>query len=232
MSGVHYHAGIHAHPPRLDPRGVVLLAVLFLLVVSSLGPGQFAPMLWLALLVHVCAFQLSIDPRVLWKHSLWVVPITLCAAPLGWWGYATVLCRSLLCVQAGLVLAWSLTPPVLIDTLQRLGLPWRLAAILRFGTRYLEVLSEEKNRADRARELRQLNARHTLRGRWTITGQLVAALFLRTVERAERVFQAMRSRGYHGRMPWSSLPPRAWGATDTMIVLHGLALLALTLCWS
>ncbi len=228
MSGVHAHGPVHAHPPRLHPRGATLLWVMFLLVAASLAPGQYAAMAWLTLLLWVSALSLSIDLRSLWKHSLWVVPLSLCALPQGPAGFATVLVRSLLCVQAGLILAWSLTPAVLLLALQDLGMPRRLLAILRFAIRYLEVLQEETSRLNRARELRQIQ-KPSLGRRWKTTGQLVGTLFLRTLERAERVFQAMRSRGYRGHLP-SPTATRAWRASDTMGMLHGLAYLALTLC--
>ena len=229
MSGVHPHGLVHAHPPRLHPRGALLLTLCFLLLVGSLRTLQPGSFLWLFGLTHLCALRLSVSLRDLWKHSLWVLPLSLCALPQGPAGWTLVAMRSLLCVQAGLLLSWSLTAPVLLDTLYWSGVPSRLVAVLRFAVRYLEVFHTETQRLNRARELRQLRP-IALRASWRAIGQVVGSLFVRTLDRSERIFQAMRSRGYRGQLP-PPRPLRAWNAADTMILLHGMAALGLALCW-
>lgn len=209
----------------------MLLWLLWLLLVSGLSLAAWKPLLYLALLLQLAGLALAVDLRALWKQSLWVVPMSLCALPQGWLFWGGALARALLCVQAGLLVAWSLTPPVLLQALGRLGMPARLLAVLRFAIRYLELLSHESERCNRARELRQGAASPSLKLRWKALGQVVASLFLRTLERAERVSQAMRTRGYCGQLP-SRSTGRNWRVSDTVAMLHGLAWLGLALCWS
>jgi cobalt/nickel transport system permease protein len=71
--------------------------------------------------------------------------------------------------------------------------------LLLFTVRYLGRLEEELARlrnAMRARAFRPRTDRHT----WRSLGQLAGMLLVRSAERAERVMQAMRCRGFTGRL--------------------------------
>jgi len=94
---------------------------------------------------------------------------------------------------------------VLIASLRRIGLPRKLVNVFLLMQRYNMVLADEfQNTATAA----------TLRGfRWSANprrlkglGGVVGALLVRSVERAERVEQAMRLRGFAGELtvswPW------------------------------
>jgi cobalt/nickel transport system permease protein len=62
--------------------------------------------------------------------------------------------------------------------------------------RYRHVLVDELHRMSTARRARTFSRRGTLA--WTLLTGLIAMLFLRTFERAERVHGAMISRGWDG----------------------------------
>jgi cobalt/nickel transport system permease protein len=65
--------------------------------------------------------------------------------------------------------------------------------------RYIFVIIDEADRMGRARDSRNF------RGRWLwqagVVGRMAGTLFLRSQERAERVFDAMSSRGFDGTFP-------------------------------
>ena len=67
-----------------------------------------------------------------------------------------------------------------------------------FAYRYIFVLVDEAERMERARDSRCYG------GRWLwhakVIGQMIGTLFLRSYERAERVYVAMVSRGFDGRI--------------------------------
>jgi cobalt/nickel transport system permease protein len=86
--------------------------------------------------------------------------------------------------------------PALLQALAALKMPPLLVAILSSMYRYLAVLTEEFSAMRRAALSRNLmNSR-----RWQrlIVGNMFGSLFIRTLERGERVHQAMLSRGYTG----------------------------------
>ena len=92
----------------------------------------------------------------------------------------------------------------LILGLDRLRCPQILTQIATFMLRYLDVLAGEARRMRVARLSRGDDPRFLWQLRGFAAG--VGALFLRAFERGERVYLAMLSRGYDGRMPavWQS----------------------------
>jgi cobalt/nickel transport system permease protein len=121
-------------------------------------------------------------------------------------------------------------PFPLVDAMGRLGCPERLVAVLRLCLRYMDLLSEELSRLQRARQSRGC-AEPGLAFQARITGQLVGTLFLRSLGRAERVEVAMRSRG--GVAGTFASPPIAgrWGLAETSIVGLSAAVAGISWTW-
>jgi len=84
-----------------------------------------------------------------------------------------------------------------IKALDRLKVPNSLVQMLMFTYRYIFVFVDEFQRIWRAMESRGFKLRTTLNALRTI-GKALGMLFVRSYERAERVYRAMRSRGYMG----------------------------------
>lgn len=86
-----------------------------------------------------------------------------------------------------------------LKALEKLKLPNKLIQMMMFTYRYIFVLLEELKRmsvAVKARLFRQRTDILTLR----VTANLVGMLFIRGFERTQRVYNAMASRGYNGRL--------------------------------
>jgi len=99
-----------------------------------------------------------------------------------------------------MILLSSTTPfPSLMRGFERLRAPRVLVMLASFAYRYIFVLVDEAERMERARDSRCYG------GRWLwhakVIGQIIGTLFLRSYERAERVYVAMASRGFDGRIP-------------------------------
>lgn len=97
-----------------------------------------------------------------------------------------------------------LTPIRLGHALGRLGLPARLVQVFLFAIRYVELLRAEARRLHDAMRLRGFvpgTNVHTMRS----YGHFIGQLLVRAVERAERVNEAMRCRGFAGRFPLVTL---------------------------
>lgn len=94
------------------------------------------------------------------------------------------------------VLVASLPRPALLGGLRRLGAPVLVVELLGFWERYLRVLQGEWDRMRLARMARTF--RPSRRREFTLAAQSLGLLLVRSYERAERVHQAMRARGYRG----------------------------------
>ncbi|TDB69942.1 cobalt ECF transporter T component CbiQ [Micromonospora sp. KC721] len=117
----------------------------------------------------------------------------------GLYGGWNIVAKGTLGVLASLLLAATTTTRDLIVGLDRLRCPQIVTQIATFMLRYLDVLVGEARRMRVARVSRGDDPRFLWQLRGFAAG--VGALFLRAFERGERVYLAMLSRGYSGRMP-------------------------------
>jgi cobalt/nickel transport system permease protein len=102
-------------------------------------------------------------------------------------------------VLASLLLAATTTSRDLLIGLDRLHCPQIITQIATFMLRYLEVITGEARRMRIARISRGYDPRFLWQVKAFAIG--VGSLFLRAFERGERVYLAMVSRGYTGRLP-------------------------------
>ena len=100
---------------------------------------------------------------------------------------------------AMLALVGTMDTVTLGRALSRLGAPDKFVHLYVFTVRYLDVLGDEYQRlrtAMKARAFRPTLGRHG----WRTLGWLFGMLMVRSVERAERIVEAMRCRGFDGRL--------------------------------
>ncbi|MGH3656698.1 MAG: cobalt ECF transporter T component CbiQ [Micromonosporaceae bacterium] len=127
---------------------------------------------------------------------------------LGAWN---IIAKGTLGVLSSLLLAATTQQRDLIVGLDRLRTPVVVTQIATFMLRYVEVLVAEARRMRIARLSRGYEPRFL----WQVYALAAGAgsLFLRSYERGERVYLAMLSRGYTGRMPPRYGPaagPESW----------------------
>ena len=143
--------------------------------------------------------------------------ITLTATDAGVAFFATVILKSWLSVTAAVLLT-STTPPFsLLSALRSLKLPAVLVSIVMLMYRYLFVLVDEAQRLMRARAARSAavgaSSGGTIAWRAKGVGGMAGSLFIRTLDRSERIYLAMLARGYDGQIRLSRqrpLPPNAF----------------------
>jgi cobalt/nickel transport system permease protein len=151
----------------------------------------------------------------------------------GLYGGWNILAKGSLGVLASLLLAGTTTMRDLILGLDRLRCPQILTQIATFMLRYLDVLAGEARRMRVARLSRGDDPRFLWQLRGFAAG--IGALFLRAFERGERVYLAMLSRGYDGRMPavWQATGAATAGhwmvAATVPVTAAGIAVAALVL---
>ncbi len=102
--------------------------------------------------------------------------------------------KSNLCVLAMLLLTWTTPFHDILQELRRLKLPSVMLTTLALMYRYLPVLAEEARRMRRARASRTYCRRRRLE--WHSLSTIVGQLFVRSADRAERIYLAMCARGW------------------------------------
>lgn len=237
---------------RLPPEAKIVAMVVFTLAVVATPREAFWAFGGYALLVVAVAALARIGPGWLLTRSMIELPFVLFAVALpflaagdrvevlglslaeeGLYGAWNILAKGTLGVLASLLLAATTTVRDLIVGLDRLRCPQVLTQIATFMLRYLDVLVGEARRMRVARVSRGDDPRFLWQLRGLAAG--VGALFLRAFERGERVYLAMLSRGYTGRMPvvWQGAGAATtgqWLVTATVPVLAaGIAATAVLL---
>jgi len=121
-----------------------------------------------------------------------------------------------------LVLLSAITPfPGFLTALRKLGTPNIFLSLMSFTYRYLFLLIEEMERMMRARDARCYGGRWLWQTR--VMGRMIGTFFIRSYERAERVHQAMASRGFEGRVTSQDAQPMH--SKDYLFVLASVAIL-------
>jgi cobalt/nickel transport system permease protein len=202
---------------RLDPRSRVVAALLFAVAVVALTDLMaLGAALCLGLTALVMA-QLPFAPtfrRVAAMDGfivfmLVMLPFTTPGTALLTLGPLTATEEGLLkaiaialkanaIVMLLLALVGTIEATMLGHALHRLKVPENLVHLLLFTVRYIEVLQQEYRRlrtAMRARGFLPGNNRHTYRS----IGYLLGMMLVRSLERSERILEAMKCRGFHGR---------------------------------
>lgn len=209
--------GSHETLDRVDPRSRILAAVAFSILVAMLNR---LPVLAAACILMFAAAAWSRIPfaRLLRQLApvntcmlaLWIcLPFTaggpaagylgpLAVSSRGLWLAATVAVKGNALMLGLIVLLGSLDMITLGHALAHLHVPQKLAHLLLFTVRYLDVLQREYDRLSAAMAVRGFRPRwngHTYRS----YGFLVGMLLVRSMKRAERIVAAMKCRGFRGQ---------------------------------
>lgn len=204
---------------RLDPRAKIIALFSFLLAVV-LTPITFSQkfILYGAMVISLILIS-KVPLKFVLKRSLVIIPfVGLVAIGLPFLGngsgslspgiftsshtatliFLNVLVKSWLCVLAMITLTSTTPFSKLLNGFQRLKIPTVFVMILSFMYRFVFILEDEIDRMVRAREARSFETSWLQSVR--TAGNMIGVLFLRSYERAERVYAAMRSRCYSGKI--------------------------------
>ncbi|MBN1883022.1 MAG: cobalt ECF transporter T component CbiQ [Deltaproteobacteria bacterium] len=196
---------------------IALVGIVFLIVSTS--PEDMVKFALYSLLVLVLLFMSNIGPRLYIKRLLVITPFVLVAliavpfvtpdpnvppVPLGIWGLSVsraglfvlfgVTAKATLAILLMTLLLSSTPFTDLLTGLREMKIPSVMTDTLSFMYHYQFLLIDEMERISRARDARMYG------GRWIwhapIIGYVIGALFLRSLERGERTYLAMKARGY------------------------------------
>jgi len=217
---------------RLDPRAKLIATLAFIITVVSFSkyevtgllPFLLFPVLLFSLgdipVTFILKKVLVVSPFALFigifnplldrqaMHALFGVPVSG-----GWISFLSIMLKFFLTITSALLLIATTSFPGICHALRKLGMPEIFVSQLLFLYRYIFVLTEEAMKVVRARDMRSFGKRGL--GMKVFTS-LIGSLFLKTVERAERIYQAMLSRGFQGTI--HALKPYRWQSTDAIFL--------------
>jgi cobalt/nickel transport system permease protein len=199
---------------RLDPRTKVIATFAFIVTVVSFSKYDVARLIpfflfpalifslgdipvWFILkkvfvvatfAVFIGIFNPLFDTRVM--ADLFGIPVSG-----GWISFFSILLKFFLTMCSALLLISTTSFPGVCHALRKLGVPEIFISQLLFLYRYIFVLVEETLRMVRARDLRSFGKKGK---EMKVFIHLVGTLFMRTIERADRIYHAMLSRGFSG----------------------------------
>jgi len=226
----HFAAGV-SPIHRLDPAAKTVAALAVILATVLVGRDHFRPLILLAAALVIYQAIARVPVGYTARHLLLLSPLvlgivglfpllepgrTLWAIPLGPWrieitqaglvrgGHLAAKC--VLASWAAFLLMATTRFQDLLQALARLRVPRVLVIQLAFMYRYLWILADEVMRLRMARAARDGGG-----GPWGMRMRsrvdLVGVLFVRTYDRAERVYWAMLARGFDGTMPATATAP-------------------------
>lgn len=220
-SFVDRYSGLDSFVHRLDPRTKLLGSLAFVLAVVLTPAGN-----WKVFAVYLLVLMALIGlSRLPWKYvmarSLVIFPFVVMVAifmpffkqgqvAAGWdigaWHVAVTyeglavlantLVKSWLCILCLIVLSSSTRFEQLLHGMHRLKVPQVFVQVISFMYRYMFVLADQAMRMQMARDSRNFGfSRGNI---FKTLGNMIGMLFIRSYERAERIYAAMLSRGYYG----------------------------------
>jgi cobalt/nickel transport system permease protein len=246
------HSVIHA----LDPRVKLIFTLAFVLTMALLPFGAwpiYVLMLTLALSITVLS---ELGLSYVLKRSLLAIPFVLAAVPLlftvkgpelvsipigsltltitstGVERLLSIMFKSWVSLQVALVLAASTPFPDMLLAMRAIKIPRLIVSLFGLMWRYMFVMVDEVIRLMRARASRSgaiegAKSGGSIAWRAKVTGGMAGNLFVRSLDRGDRIYAAMAARGYDGEIRSFPLPPLT--STSWITLLGGVALLIVLL---
>lgn len=183
---------------RLNARVKIAAALVGISAVVITPPAHPAPFILYAFI----AISLWIGSKLPFRYLLsriamaipFVAVMAIGMASKGLTPFLYIIARATLALTL-LTILTSTTPfPLLLEGLRWYRLPNVLHSLLSFIYRFIYIIIDEFHRLNRGRSSREFGSKLTLS--WRGRSWMVGTFLIRSIERSERVYQAMLSRGY------------------------------------
>jgi len=246
---------IHA----LDPRVKLVFTLAFVLTMALLPFGAwpvYVLMLTLALSITVLS---ELGLKYVLKRSLLAIPFVLAAVPLlftvkgpalltlpigslsltitstGLERLLSIMFKSWVSLQVAIVFAAATPFPDILLAMRAVKIPRLIVSLFGLMWRYMFVMVDEVIRLLRARSARSgsiagLKSGGSIAWRAKVTGGMAGNLFVRSIDRGDRIYAAMAARGYDGEIRSFPLPPIT--SASWIVLLGSLALLIILLLFA
>jgi cobalt/nickel transport system permease protein len=187
---------VHRLPASLKLAAAVALVLATILLPRAQWPGFVVIAVALAVVAALSRIPAAFLSKRLLLLEPFVIGVALLALfqPRGWAVFLTLLVRTNLCLLTMILLSNTTPFSEVLRVLKRLRVPAILITTLALMYRYLFVLVEETARMRRARASRTFTRRRG--AAWQSLATIISQLFIRSTERAERIYAAMCARGW------------------------------------
>ena len=226
------------HMPALPK---LLLTVLYILTVVSFHKYDLSA-LTVMLLFPVAGYQLSMIPIRTCFHKLRIVLPLVCAVGLlnpffdrdilfylgsigvsgGVISMLTLMLKGVFSLMASFLLVATTPIEEICQALRQLHVPKLLTALLLLTFRYISVLLEEAAIMTDAYHLRAPGQKGIHISAW---GSFLGQLLLRSMDRAEALYESMLLRGFYGEFTWSEKKTASAAVWSIALILSILMLL-------
>jgi len=192
----HRQSPIHRFPAAVKLAGAVFFVFAVVLLPHSAWPAYAmcgAALVLVAALSRIPAIQLAGKLLLVEPFAIGIAILSL-VQKNGLHVFADMLVKSTLCLFCMVLLSGTTRFTDILGVLRHCRIPPLLVTTLALMHRYLFLLVEETERMLRARKSRTF-----LRGRlfaWRSSATVISHLFVRSSERAERIYSAMCARGW------------------------------------
>lgn len=185
------------------PAAFKFFLALILVISTALVPVAFTPFfVVVGLFLIASAIVSGIPLKFLGARLLMLEPLVLGVAVLallqedGGRALLRIFLRSNVCLATLVMLSNTTAFSDILRLLQKMRVPYLFITVLALMYRYVFLLIDQAERMARARRSRTLMPRAV--SRWALAATIVGQLFVRSTERAERIFDAMTARGWRG----------------------------------
>lgn len=213
------HSNLRSPVHTLDPRAKIVALFSFIFIVIFTPITQAQKFVFYGALILSLILISRVPPKFVMKRSLVIIPfVGLVAIGLPFLGgsggslnfglfsvtqsafliFLNVIVKSWLCVLAMIALTSTTPFSKLLNGFQRLKMPIMYITILSFMYRFIFILDDEFMRMNRARNARTFNSSWVQSVK--AVGGMIGTLFVRSYERGERIYAAMLSRGFSGKI--------------------------------
>ncbi|WP_094605981.1 Energy-coupling factor transporter transmembrane protein EcfT [Sporomusa silvacetica DSM 10669] len=201
---------------RLNPCVKLIAALSFIIAVTSFAKYEITGLLPFFLFPAVLLSLGNLPAAPIFKRLLLVAPFVLFIGifnPLfdhtpitkigaivitgGWVSFFSITIRLCLTITTALILVATTGIDAIGSALLRIGVPKIIVVQLLFMYRYLHVLVEEFVRSTTAYSLRSFHGDGVQFRAW---GSLLGQLLIRSIDRANRIYQSMLCRGFDGEV--------------------------------
>ncbi|HEW81501.1 MAG TPA: cobalt ECF transporter T component CbiQ, partial [Nitrospirae bacterium] len=180
--------------PKYEIQGIVpfFMFPLFMIIAGEIPAGVIFKKLLVVspFVLFIGIFNPMLDKEIIYR--VFGVPVSG-----GWISYGSLIIRFILTVSSALLLIATTSFPGICLALEKLRVPKIFIVQLLFLYRYTFVLAEEVMKIIKARNMRSFGKKgKDIKSFISITG----VLLVRSIERSERIYQAICSRGFDGQI--------------------------------
>ncbi len=195
------YANLNTALHRLGARTKVIFWAIFILIVILTPISHKLLFFSYAAFIAVLIYLSRVPVSFIFKRLANILPfiILICLSALfrkeGYLLFISCALKAILATLLSLLLSSTTRFTEILDALKRLGLPVLFIYLFSFMYRYSFLLEDQFLRSSRAWTSRSVNKVGNF-NKIKILSNILGTVFIRTYERAERVYLAMCARGY------------------------------------